>query len=76
MLRVDPAQRPRLIEIVRNLTDRIAEAKLNDWLGEAQGLQVSLDAARAKLTALDRARKSNGTNRITDLGIPVITSPE
>jgi hypothetical protein len=42
MLRVDPSQRPRLVEIIRNLIDRIAEARLNGWLGEVQALQVAL----------------------------------
>jgi hypothetical protein len=37
MLRVDPRQRQRLSEIVRNLTERIAEARLDGWLGEVQG---------------------------------------
>jgi hypothetical protein len=55
MMRVDPQQRPRLITIIRNLGDRIAEARLNGWLGEVEGLQTSLDAARTKLVALDRA---------------------
>ena len=70
MLRVDPKQRNRLIEIVRNLTDRIDEARANGWLGEVQGLQISLDAARAKLANLDRTSRSGGG--ITHLGLPVI----
>ncbi|MGI8312936.1 tyrosine-type recombinase/integrase [Saccharopolyspora hattusasensis] len=37
MLRVSPTQRPRLVEIIRNLGDRITEAKMNNWLGEVQG---------------------------------------
>jgi hypothetical protein len=71
MLRVDPGQRPRLIAIIRNLDDRITEARMNGWLGEVEGLQVSLEAARAKLTALDRAT-SAPTTSVTNLGIPVI----
>ncbi|WP_240512554.1 tyrosine-type recombinase/integrase [Streptomyces griseoruber] len=71
MLRVDPAQRARLIEIIRSLTERIAEAKLNGWLGEEEGLRVSLEAARNKLTAMDRTRNQS-TARIADLGIPQI----
>jgi hypothetical protein len=70
MLRVDPNQRNRLIEIVRNLTDRIDEARANGWFGEVQGLQISLEAARAKLVSLDRASRSRGS--ITQLGIPMI----
>ncbi|MET0994569.1 MAG: hypothetical protein ABWY20_11025 [Mycobacterium sp.] len=49
MLRMDPRQRGRLVEIIRNLEDRITEARLNGWLGEVQGLQTSRDAAAKKL---------------------------
>jgi hypothetical protein len=70
MLRVDPNQRNRLIEIVRSLTDRIDEARANGWFGEVQGLQIGLEAARAKLVSLDRASRSSGS--ITQLGIPMI----
>jgi hypothetical protein len=67
MLQVDPAQAHRLAEITRNLTDRIAEARTNGWLGEVEGLQVSLDAARSKLAALDRQR--NRSVRCWSLGL-------
>lgn len=77
MLRVDPGQRIRLVEIIRSLTDRIAEARMNGWLGEVQGLQVSLDAAKSKLVSLDRSIKRSQAQGSgpTDLGMPVITSP-
>jgi hypothetical protein len=52
MLRVDSRQRPRLAEIVHNLCDRIDEAKVNGWLGEAEGLQVSLEAGKSKLATV------------------------
>jgi hypothetical protein len=68
MLRVDPRQRGRLTEIIHNLTERIAEARANGWLGEVQGLTVSLDAAAAKLASLDRLRAAGPG--IADLGIP------
>jgi hypothetical protein len=71
MLRVDPAQRDRLAEITRNLAERITEARLAGWLGEVRGLQVSLHAARDKLTALDRLRGRDQTPR-TALGIPEV----
>lgn len=57
MLRVDPRARARLGEIIENLRDRIAEARANGWLGEIQGLQISLDAAAGKMAALDRAER-------------------
>jgi hypothetical protein len=58
------------VEIIRNLTDRIDEARTNGWLGEVQGLQISLDAVRVKLASLDRTSRPDGG--ITQLGIPVI----
>jgi integrase-like protein len=53
LLRVDPAQRPRLEDIRVNLAARIAEAEREGWNGEAEGLKVSLAAADAKLAQLD-----------------------
>jgi integrase len=54
VLRVDPKQRGRLVEIIDSLNERIKEARMNGWLGEVQGLQTSLDAAAKKLVTLDR----------------------
>ena len=55
MLRVDPRQRQRLIEIIRSLAGRIDEAKASGWHGEVRGLTVSLHAAENKIAGLDRA---------------------
>jgi len=49
LLRPDPTQRPRILEIRANLLDRIAEAQREGWLGEAGGLKVSLAGAEQKL---------------------------
>lgn len=79
MLRIVPRQRPRLVEIIRNLSERIAEARTNGWLGEVQGLQVSRTKAKEKLVALDRSLeriRNNGRSGPTDLGMPVITRPQ
>ena len=73
MLRVDPRQRARLAEIIANLTERIEEAELHGWLGEKEGLGVSLQAACAKLATLDRYRTKTA-HTTTDLGIPEITA--
>jgi Phage integrase family len=54
MLRPEPSQRLRLVEIRDNLIDRIAEAKAQHWLGELDGLRVSVAAADDKLGQLDR----------------------
>jgi hypothetical protein len=63
MLRPDPAQRGRLEEIRDNLIDRIAEAEREGWPGEAEGLRISLEGARDKLSQIT----SPGP---VDLGIP------
>ncbi|MGW5146812.1 tyrosine-type recombinase/integrase [Rhodococcus koreensis] len=73
-LRLDPTARPRIIEIIANLKDRIQEAKLNRWLGEMEGLESSLKAATTKLVSLDRMRERQPTGPV-NLGIPVITDP-
>ncbi|MBC9730308.1 hypothetical protein [Streptomyces sp. TRM68367] len=42
-----------------NLADRIAEAGREGWLGEIEGLKVSLAAAKDKLTQMDAHSKSS-----------------
>jgi len=71
LLRVDPQQRSRILEIRDNLLARIDEARREGWLGEAEGLNVSLAAANAKLAQVDGliARRSAGTH----LGMPAFT---
>ena len=54
MLWPDPAQRPRLAEIRDNLIARIAEAEREGWLGEVEGLKVSLAGAEDKLAQIER----------------------
>jgi integrase len=68
LLRPDPAQRPRLEEIRDNLRDRIAEAEREGWLGEVEGLQVSLAGAEDKLAQVTAslARKADAVQ----LGMP------
>jgi integrase len=73
MLWPDPAQRPRLIEIRDNLTARITEARREGWLGEVEGLHVSLAGAQQKLTQLDRPPTER---RLIDLGIPTLSAPD
>ncbi|MFD4630927.1 integrase [Streptomyces sp. NPDC058284] len=69
LLRPDPAQRGRLEEIRENLVARIAEAEREGWLGEVEGLRVSLAGAEDKLAHMDR-QTSGGT--AIDLGMPHI----
>jgi len=67
LLRPDPAQRPRLVEIRDNLHARIAEARQQGWLGEVDGLQISLTGARQKLAQLDQIAAQPTS---THLGMP------
>jgi integrase len=53
LLRPDPAQRSRIAEVSDNLVSRIDEACREGWLGEVEGLKISLAAARGKLAQLD-----------------------
>jgi hypothetical protein len=62
----DPAQRGRIAEIRDNLTARITEAEREGWLGEVEGLKVSLTGAEDKLTQIDRRTR-------TALGMPAFT---
>jgi len=52
LLRVDPAQIPRLEEIHANLGDRLQEAKDQGWLGEVAAIETTLGAAGQKLAAM------------------------
>ncbi|AVZ75820.1 hypothetical protein SLUN_30050 [Streptomyces lunaelactis] len=71
LLRPDPFQRARLVEIRDNLKARIKEAEREGWLGEVEGLRVSLAGAEEKLAQLDRRPAGRG---VIDLGILTITS--
>ena len=69
LLRPDPAQRPRLVEIRDNLIARIGEAQREGWLGEAEGLQVSLAATEQKLAQMDQITARRRAT-VTHLGMP------
>lgn len=61
----DPAQRHRIAEIRDNLVARIDEAEREGWLGEVEGLQISLAGANDKLAQINR--RSPAT---VELGMP------
>ncbi len=64
----DPTQRPRLEEIRDNFRARIAEAKREGWLGEVEGLKVSLASAQDKLAQIDTTVQRR--TDVVELGIP------
>ncbi|MFZ0716247.1 hypothetical protein [Mycobacterium sp.] len=65
MLWPDETQRHRIQEIIDNLRDRITEARREGWMGEIDGLTISLAGAEHKLAQLDRRQRTPVT-----LGIP------
>lgn len=62
LLRPDPAQQARLVEIRDNLIARIAEAEREGWLGEVEGLRVSLAGAEDKLCQINRQAQTAPTS--------------
>jgi hypothetical protein len=70
MLWPDAAQRDRLVEIRDNLIARIIEAKREGWLGEVEGLQISLTGANDKLAQIDKRAHSTPI----ELGMPTLTT--
>jgi hypothetical protein len=64
-----PGPAARLVEIRDNLIARIAEAEREGWLGEVEGLQVSLAGANDKLAQLDHRARNTAA---IDLGIPTV----
>lgn len=69
LLRVDPAQIPRLEAIHANLTDRLDEAKEQGWLGEVAAIETTMAAAAQKLDAMRAAGSAP-----VQLGMPAIRS--
>ena len=67
----DPGQRPRIAEIRDNLIARITEAEREGWLGEVEGLKVSLAGAEDKLAQIDRRTHPAPV----DLGLPAALQP-
>ncbi len=65
MLWPDPAQRPRLADLRDNLAARIAEAETEGWLGEVDGLQVSLAGVDDKLAQIDRRSQADTPVKLT-----------
>jgi integrase len=69
LLRVDPAQMPRLEEIRASLGDRLEEARDQGWLGEVAAIETTLAAATQKLEAM---RELTARSTTVSLGMPGI----
>jgi hypothetical protein len=68
MLWPEPAQRPRIADIRSNLIARIGEAEREGWLGEIEGLKISLAGADDKLAQIDRRTRGQPVS----LGMPAV----
>ena len=71
LLRPDPAEKPRLAEIILNLAVRIEEAQDRGQLGEAEGRKADLTAAKDKLAQMDYIAASRRAT--VDLGMPAFS---
>jgi integrase len=69
LLRVDPAQMPRLEEIRANLADRLREAREQGWLGEVAAIETTLAAAAQKLEAM-RGLTARSASTSIHIGMP------
>ena len=69
MLQVNPRMLPRLDELETDLLDRRSRAEQEGWLGEIDGLDLTLNLLRQKR---DETRRM--LRRSTDLGMPRLTT--
>ena len=70
MLHVDPTMLPRLDDIETSLLERRGRAHAENWLGEIEGIDLTLSFLRGKRTEVQRRLK-----RHTDLGLPTVSRP-
>ncbi len=56
MLRTDPVQLPRLSQVEADTQRLLDEARGNEWEGEVQGLEVTLQAIEEKKGQAQRLR--------------------
>jgi hypothetical protein len=69
MLRINPAMLPRLSELETDLQVRRDRASAEGWLGEIEGIDLTLRMLREKQAAAERLATS-GTSGVVDLGMP------
>jgi hypothetical protein len=68
MLRTETSRLPLLHELEDNLTERIAEARQRTWLGEVEGLRLTLTALREKKQNAERLVAVGVTDTAQPLG--------
>jgi len=70
MLRMDPVQLPRLLQIEQNTRELLAEARERGWEGEAAGLQETLAHITEKKAQVERIRTLPGRAIAGDTSFP------
>lgn len=71
MLRIDPKMITRLTDIETDLQHRRQQAHHEGWLGEIEGIDLTLTFLRSKRDEANRL-----TTRISDLGTPALRQPD
>lgn len=72
ILLVDPKMLPRLEELEADLLDRRARAEAEGWLGELEGIDLTLTFLRDKREQAQRLARNAPVN----LGLPIIRARE
>ncbi|MER7468528.1 recombinase [Streptomyces sp. NPDC097981] len=66
MLRVNPKMLPRLDELEQDLLDRRQRAEAEGWIGEIEGIDLTLTFLRGKRDEASRRSR----RPVVDLGLP------
>jgi hypothetical protein len=69
MLRINPAMLPRLSELENDLETRRNRASAEGWLGEIEGIDLTLRLLREKQAAAERIG-AHSTRDVVHLGMP------
>jgi hypothetical protein len=64
MLRISPAQAPRLLQIEHNTRERLGEAREMQWLGEVAALEESLRHIVKKKDQIERRHQQAGRGEV------------
>jgi hypothetical protein len=74
MLRINPAMLTRLAELETDLQTRRDRASAEGWLGEIEGIDLTLRLLREKQATAERISADNATSGVIDLGMPSIAA--
>jgi hypothetical protein len=72
MLRMDPRQLPRLIQIEENTHTLLTEARQQGWDGEVQGLEETLQHIGEKKAQVDRMTAHQDASRTMAQAFPEV----